>query len=214
MSLKYEKISKLLKDKKQELSDLLVAHRNMCSAVTFMCWDNVDFSSTKPYADRFVNVKKTDTDNIRFVDTFIVNDEDEANEFYSTCISEGHEGAVLKNINSLWVPKRSKDLGKMKAVEEADLIVVGYVGGKGKYVGMLGKLLCETSDGKVHVGVGSGWSDEERATLTEKNTKGRILTVLYNQKVSDKSGTWSLFLPRKVEFRDDKDIANSFDELK
>lgn len=190
----------------------------------FCVWDNVDFTSKKPYKDRLQNLMDVlefefDLDcNIGenkffIVETVEVNNEKEATDFYNKCISNGEEGAVLKNINSVWVPRRTKDLGKIKAEEEADLVVVGWKEGKGKFIGQVGALDCETSDGIVSVNV-SGFTDDVRLTLGD-STIDKIITVRYNQKIQDKfTGKWSLFLPRFVCFREDKDVANSFEELK
>ena len=79
---------------------------------------------------------------------------------------------------------------------------------------MLGALACESSDGIVKVNV-SGFTDDQRKTITKESSVGRIIEVLYNTKIQDsKTKVWSLFLPRIVQFRDDKDVANSFDEIK
>jgi DNA ligase-1 len=185
----------------------------------FVVWDIVDFSGTIPYELRYENLitrfGSKSFDNIKVVSTSIVNNEDESFAFYNKCIEAGEEGAILKNKNFKWEPKRVKGVGKMKAEEEADLIVVGYQIGTGKYAGMLGALTCETQDGLLRVNVGSGWSDEDRASLTPENTLNKILTVKYNQKIQDKNGSkWRLFLPRAVEFRLDKNVANTLDELK
>jgi hypothetical protein len=78
----------------------------------------------------------------------------------------------------------------------------------------MGSLECETSDGLLSVNV-SGWSDEDRKTLTAANTKGKILTVMYNAIIDSKNkDKKSLFLPRAVEFRFDKKVANKLSELK
>ena len=119
---------------------------------------------------------------------------------------------MIKNMNAVWVPKRTKDLGKMKAEEVADLVIVGIEEGAGKYVGMVGAYVCETSDGKLRVNVGSGLSDNDRANQLKIGT---IISVMYKQKIQDKSGSQaSLFLPRLQEVRFDKDVANTFEELK
>jgi DNA ligase-1 len=147
----------------------------------------------------------------------IVKSEDEAMIHYDKCIKHGHEGTVVKNMNAVWQPKRTKDCGKCKAEEDCDLVVVGWVLGTGKYSNMLGNLVCETSDGKLRVNVGSGFSDEERAQPPEYFLD-KIVTVRYNQliKSKDEAKAWTLFLPRFVCLRDfaDKSIPNNFEELK
>jgi len=190
---------------------------------TFIAWDIVDFSSTLMYADRYdeyirrwdklSDVQKSNS-NIWVAEAKTVKTETEAMEFYNNCIKHGLEGAIIKNIKSVWQPKRTKDLGKMKAEEEADLIVVGWELGTGRNKDRLGNLVCETADGKLQVRVGSGFNDDDRDQPAEYFLD-KIVTVKYNQRIQDKkSGKWTLFLPIFIERRLDKDVANKFEELK
>ena len=84
---------------------------------------------------------------------------------------------------------------------------------------MIGSLICATSDRLVEVSI-SGFSDELRQWITDNidSLIGKIVTVLYNERISSKdknrAGVDSLFLPRFVEFRNDKSVANSSKEIK
>lgn len=150
---------------------------------------------------------------ISLVPTHIVENFEEALKIFNDYTSSGLEGIIIKNAKMGWSDKRSTDQIKLKTEEDADLIVIDWQEGTGKNAGRLGSLLCSTSDGKLVVGVGTGFSDEQRNTIT-KSIIGQIITVQYNTKIKDKrSDTWSLFLPRFIEQRPDKDYANSFDEL-
>jgi hypothetical protein len=189
--------------------------------IRFMAWDLIDFSSTIPYDERLDTLKKqvskAPKGKIMLLATEIVNDEGEAQLFYRACRKRKEEGAILKNMKGLWVPKRTNDLGKMKAVEEADLEIIDwYPGEKGtKYEKMLGGLVMATRCRKLITNVGSGFSDEVRANFKPKDYLGKIGTVLYNEVISSKGKTTkALFLPRFVELRFDKDVANSLEELK
>jgi len=184
--------------------------------VVFTVWDIVDFTGTIPYKDRFENLTKrfVSTNKFQLVESEIANSADEVATFYERMRIAGQEGCIAKNISAGWEPKRTKNLGKVKAEEEGDLKVTGWNEGTGKYAGFMGSLVCETSDQLLEVNV-SGWSDDDRKTLTEANTRGRILTVRYNTIIDNKvTGKKSLFLPRAVEFRFDKTVANTISELK
>lgn len=190
------------------------------SRAVFVVWDIVDFSSKIPYSERLTTLNRRFRDafqaqfstNIWMVKNVVVNSEVEAASFYDQERVAGQEGAILKNMHTVWVPKRTKDQGKMKAVEEADLEVIGWEYGTGKNCERMGNLICATSDRKLVVGVGTGFSDEER---DQGFTEGDIVTVRYNEIIKDKkSDTFSLFLPRFIERRFDKKIANKFEELK
>ena len=157
------------------------------------------------------------SDKIILADTEIINNAEEAQTFFESCISHGEEGAMMKNMNQRWEPKRVKGIGKMKSENDADLIIIGFEEGTGKNVGKLGALICETSDKLLRVNVGTGFSDYQRSLiwLNKDNYFGQIATVMYNQKISSKGKeSASLFLPRFVDVRFDKTGANSYEELK
>lgn len=149
----------------------------------------------------------------------VVNNLDEAQAHFSDMLAAGEEGTILKNMNGLWEDTRSKDLVKFKSEKDADLEVIGWNPGTGKFEGMVGSLICATSDRQVEVSI-SGFSDDLRAEITRDidSWLGSIVTVLYNERISSKdknrSGVDSLFLPRFMERRFDKSVANSSAEIK
>jgi ATP-dependent DNA ligase len=140
--------------------------------------------------------------------TYTVRSMEEAQTLYQQKLLEGEEGLVLKDPKGPWEDKRVKHQVKMKAELEADLVVVGYTEGTGKYAGKIGSLLVETEDGEVKTSVGTGLSDEERS-MPFSNFSKRIVAVKYNAMIEDKkTGQKSLFLPVFVEIRDDKTVAD------
>lgn len=56
-------------------------------------------------------------------------------------VSKGGEGLMLRAPSSIWLPKRSKDLLKVKNFEEGEAIVMGFVNGYGKHRGKMGALV-------------------------------------------------------------------------
>ena len=222
-SKEYEKVLKELNKTKDELSILEHEVAVNSEMLIFVTWDIVDFTSTIPYETRISGMHSDTSQRIRVLPTEIVNNEDEAYTFYKKCRAAGEEGAMIKNMDMLWVPKRSKDIGKIKAVETADLRIKGwYYGEVGKqFENGLGGFMCETEDGLLRVNVGSGFSRDFRlqdASVFDKMVGG-ILESLYNEKIQDKkTGMWSLFLPRvdssSIWYRLDKNTANTLGELK
>ena len=163
----------------------------------------------------FVNHLKGAIKKVELIETIEVADIGEAQTHFKQMLKRGEEGSLLKSFDHVWEDKRSYGLLKMKAIKDADLEVVDWVEGTGKYVGMLGALVCQSSDGKVEVSVGSGFSDSQRKSFTKKATVGRIIEILYNERITsrDRTNVDSLFLPRFVELREDKDVANSSKEI-
>lgn len=188
--------------------------------IHLMCWDKVDFTSTITYDHRIhelgARCSRLPADSkIKLLATHVVNNEDEVHTFFEECIAAGEEGCMVKNMKSRWVPKRSKEIGKVKAEEVADLKVVAIEQGTNKYAGKMGALVCETSDGLLRVNVGTGFSDDDREVYYDNSILDKIIEVKYNQLITSKSkDKASLFLPRFVSVRVDKDVANSLGELK
>jgi len=149
----------------------------------------------------------------------VVNSLNEAVSHFEELLAAGEEGTILKNFAAYWEDSRSKHLVKMKAEKDADLEIIGWNPGEGKYEGQVGSLICASSDRKVEVAI-SGFSEDLRKWITENidDLMGKIVTVLYNERISsqdkNRAGVDSLFLPRYQEFRSDKTVANSSAEIK
>ena len=145
------------------------------------------------------------------VDTRIVNNLDEARDHYREMIEEGQEGTILKDMSVGWSNTRSKLTVKFKEIKDIDLRVIQWNEGTGRNKGLLGALTAETDDGKIRVNIGTGFSDEQRKLFTEEFVMGKIIEIEYNQRISSGGGrdTDSLFLPRFIELREDKDYTNS-----
>ncbi|MCX4399519.1 non-homologous end-joining DNA ligase (plasmid) [Streptomyces sp. NBC_00053] len=81
----------------------------------------------------------------------------------------GLEGVVAKRLASVYEPgARSRSWIKIRHVRTIDVIVGGWVPGRGRLTGLPGALLVgEAREGGLrYVGsVGTGWSDTERTTL-------------------------------------------------
>lgn len=152
---------------------------------------------------------------ITLIDNFEVNCFDEAEAIFNEYLGKKLEGVIIKNKKSLWSNTRSKEQIKLKAEKVCELRITGFnygeAGTKNEF--RLGSLLGESGDGLVATNI-SGFSDKERDELTPKNTIGRIMSVMYNERITKKKGgVDSLFLPRCVSFRDDKDVADTSDQI-
>jgi len=151
---------------------------------------------------------------ITLVDSVEVDSFDQAKVLFEDLLSQGEEGVILKDKRGVWEDKRAKHQIKMKGELECDLKIVSVESGTGKYEGMLGAIVCESADGIIKVNVGSGFNDDHRKTLKEKDLLGKIVAVKYNARIKNKAGEESLFLPIFVEVREDKDIADTSKEIK
>ena len=129
---------------------------------------------------------------------------------YKELVDVGGEGVIVKSPDHLYECKRSKSWIKIKEVNDCDLIIKGHYPGEGKREGYIGGLICEDASGTVKVKVGSGFTEEDLKTLSVNpdGLIGKIAACQYNVVINDKTGGWSLFLPRFIEVREDKDEAD------
>lgn len=149
---------------------------------------------------------REDTRNIDVALTWHFTDHEAIEQKYNELIELGYEGMIIKAWDSLYTFKKNKTWMKLKAEEPADLKCIGWEEGKGKYTGMIGKLVCQGEvDGKfVTVGVATGMTDADRAK-DPKEYIGKIIEIKYNEPCQDKrTGARSLFLPVFVIVREDK----------
>ena len=186
--------------------------------IHMVVWDVVDLESKIAYLERWEMLEDLayGLDKIHLIDSVIAQDADEALRHFKTLRRAGHEGTIIKNLDSLWVPKRSKELCKFKAEIEAEFKVTGFEYGTGKNAYRIGALLIESEDGLVKSKVGIFKDMDEKVRDEWLTDMPKIVTILYNERITDKSrkdGTESLFLPRVTAARLDKDVANTRDEM-
>ena len=189
--------------------------------LTLVVWDYIpepvfsgDVEDPLTYSERYDMLYNLFCDEAlsRFmlVETVDVANLDEARAHYREMIADGQEGTIVKDKSVGWSNTRSKLTVKFKEIKDIDLRVTAWNEGTGKNKGLLGALTAETEDGKIRVNIGTGFSDEQRKTFTEEYVVGKIVEIEYNQRISsDGRDTDSLFLPRFIELREDKDLANS-----
>lgn len=185
-------------------------HHDLCRSPYQMRWEKLR-ALVKNQMEADLKINKY----IELAPSVLVKSEEEATEVFNTWYKMGQEGIILKDMAGPWENKRSKHQVKFKGIESCDLICVATEEGTGKNTGKIGALVCETRDGKLRVNVGTGLSDKDR----EKDPSfyiDKIIEVEYNEVIATKTdrGTFSLFLPRFVTVRFDKDKANLFEEVK
>ncbi len=192
-------------------------------------WDMIpfeDFQKGKfelPYYIRhgglMISLAANSCTKVGLVDTWEVNNLEEAQELFQELLQSGQEGIILKDKSGIWEDKRSKSQIKFKGELECDLEILEVEEGTGKYAGRLGAIVCSSrsEDGKrLTVAVGSGFNDAQRDNLwsIRDSLIGKIVAVKYNERIKNKQGEESLFLPIFVELREDKDSADSIGDIK
>jgi hypothetical protein len=198
--------------------------KEQADRVVATLWDQIpyeDFIAGKcdqPYRYRFKRllylIDRCDIyRKIELVETFDVHSLEQTQTIFQNYLDDGDEGIILKDPNSLWENKRSKGQIKFKAELDCDLKVMSVISGTGKYADAIGSLYCESSDGKVKVYVGSGFTDEQR-NAPPSEYFDKIIAVKYNARIKNVQGEESLFLPIFLEVREDKETADLAKDIK
>lgn len=194
--------------------------------VTAVLWDEIPLNefragkSTKKYHDRFTSLierlKGKNLNRVFPVLTWMITNKLEANKLFIEMVEHGREGVIIKSPNNIWKNVRATDTLKLKAENDVDLLCTDWEPGSKRFEGMLGAIVCQSRDGKVVVKVGTGFTEEQRSTIKKEDIVGKIVTVTYNMRIKDKNrpDVDSLFLPRFVEIREDKDVADSSENIK
>lgn len=115
-------------------------------------------------------------------------------------VSKGHEGAMVKDLDAPYKFGRGPEVMKLKAFNDVDLKVERLLEGTGRHSGKLGSVVVNYQG--VEVQVGSGFSDDLRATVWNNPDDfiGRMIEVRYQETTPD----GSLRFPTFVCFRNDR----------
>lgn len=125
-------------------------------------------------------------------------------DLFHTFISQGWEGAMVKDVDAPYQWKRTKSLLKMKLMDTVDLTVTEVYEGTGKYQGKMGGVYCEYKGNKL--GVGSGFNDEQRQFFWDNPNEivGKTIEIAYQAETTNKQGQKSLSFPVFKQVRKDK----------
>lgn len=194
--------------------------------VVIVIWDVVgtdDYDnrkSTNDYSERFNMVEKiveyVDTPHIQVVGSRFCNTTQEVIDHFVEARSKGMEGTVIKSPKLKWKDGKVKDGLKLKNEFECEMKIAGFQE-HSKKSGQVGAIFVESEDGVVKCKVGSGLTDVQRKKffLTQDEMVGKIVTVKGNDLITKelKQDQYSIFLPRFVDVRDDKFVADTFDKI-
>jgi DNA ligase-1 len=200
--------------------------------VVFDCWDQIPlmefFPKGKyavPYKTRFAELEKqvmapvlngTSVIQIQLIETRIVYSPEEALVHYRDARKRKLEGTVCKSSDAQWKDGTSKDQVKQKEVIDVELRIKGFKPGKNKNANLFGSLNCFSECGLLEVNA-SGIEDDLRVAIHNDRSgwMDAIVTIrsngiMYSTKPGKKH---SLFLPRLIERRDDKSVADTFAQI-
>lgn len=114
-----------------------------------------------------------------------------------------HEGVMVNLANAAYEGKRTKNILKVKAMQDCDLKIIGFEEGTGKNKGTLGAIIVDYKG--FNVKVGSGFTDQDRDYFwtNQKELLGRVITVQYFEETTNKKdNSLSLRFPVYLELRE------------
>ena len=115
-----------------------------------------------------------------------------------------HEGVMVNLANAPYEGKRTKNILKVKAMQDCDLKIIGFEEGTGKNKGTLGAVIVDYKGFEVKVG--SGFTDQDRDYFwaNQKELLGRVITVQYFEETTNKKdNSLSLRFPVYLELREE-----------
>ena len=160
----FEKIISLVRKQKPTREDMSEARQ----LVQFHCYDIVD--ETLPFSQRNDFILKAvynNYDYVKVLPCITVHSHDNAIIQHKINLKAGFEGSILRSDNK-YQCKRSHALRKFKDFSDAEATIVGYLDGKGKRTGTLGKFIMQDDNG-VEFGCppGKGYNYKQLATILE-----------------------------------------------
>lgn len=201
--------------------------------VVFDAWDQIPLASVvpsgkymTPYKSRLSSLgnqiivaQRAGIAAVKLIPTRIVKTKADAYAHYRELLKKGKEGTVCKHPDAIWKDTTSKDQVKLKLEVDVELRVKGFIPAAPgtKFESMFGSLLMESECGKLKVGV-SGFTDAKRQMIHNDRERflNSVMTIRANSLMApDEDGEdYSLFLPRFVEDREDKRVADDLDKIR
>lgn len=124
-------------------------------------------------------------------------------------VRDDEEEGLMLNINDApYEFKRTRNLLKVKVMENCDLMIIGFEEGQGRLSGTLGRLNVDYK-GNI-LGVGSGFTDAQREWIWKNQDRlaGRVVSVSYFEETRNKDGNLSLRFPVFKELREIGKLVN------
>jgi len=159
----FEKIISLVR--KQKPTDLDALESS--DLVQFHCYDIIDETKTFEERNAFIEQVVPRNHCIKHVPTNLVFRDDDAKVYHRRNLNNGYEGSILRT-NDTYACKRSHNLRKFKDFHDTEATIIGYVDGKGKRTGTLGKFIMQDDEG-VEFGCppGKGYTYKDLANMLD-----------------------------------------------
>jgi len=187
----FESIISMVRKTKPTAEDRVISAKN----VQFHCYDIVDEALTFDMRIHFIKQSLPSSYCVKHVHTMQISSHENALAFHEGYKAGGYEGSIVRT-NDTYQCKRSHNLRKFKDFSDAEAVIEGYVEGKGKRKGTLGKFLMVDADG-IRFGCppGKGYNYKD-LTVMLKNIDdyiGKLATFTYFERTKANSYRHPLF---------------------
>ncbi|HVK93724.1 MAG TPA: DNA ligase [Noviherbaspirillum sp.] len=136
------------------------------------------------------SIARTNVPWLRLVKQFRIADRQALKAKLDQVVRDGGEGLMLHRADALWQTGRTGALLKLKPQHDAEAIVIAHLPGKGKYQGLCGALLVETSNGQ-RFRLGAGLTDAQRRSPPPI---GSVVTYRYRERTPNGLPRFASFL--------------------
>ena len=185
----FESIISMVRKTKPTDEDRSISAEN----VQFHCYDIID--ETKTFEERMNFITQTVPRNhtIKHVRTMIVGNEDQAKINHARNLDSGYEGSILRT-NDVYKCGRSWYLRKFKDFYDAEANITGWVEGKGKRKGTIGKFTAiDIDENEFGMPVMGKFKDLQDNFEEMKTWVGEVATFTYFERTKAGSYRHPLF---------------------
>jgi DNA ligase-1 len=186
----FEKIISLVRKQKPTAEDRLDAS----NLTQFHCYDIID--ETLPFDQRCEFISESLMlmgNSIHTLDTIMVFDEEDAQSVHRSNLKKGYEGSILRT-NDKYACKRSHNLRKFKDFHDAEANITGWVEGKGKRKGTIGKFTAiDVDENEFGMPVMGKFKDLQDNFEEMKTWVGEVATFTYFERTKANSYRHPLF---------------------
>lgn len=189
----FEKIISLVRKQKPTSDDRLQAKK----LIQFHCYDYIETVMNQPYGYRMNQLVTSDMYSycVKYVETKHALSKDAANIIHQYNLNNGYEGSILR-LDKAYQQKRSYNLQKFKDFHDTEATIIGYVDGKGKRTGTLGKFIMQDDEGiKFGCPPGKGYTYKDLANMLNNigDYIGQRATFTYFERTKANSYRHPLF---------------------
>lgn len=127
---------------------------------------------------------------VELLDQKVCKDKDHLDEEMKKVVGQGGEGMIIRNPDSYYEYRRSKDMLKVKQSHDAEAVVLKTIKGTGRCSNMMGAIMVRNAEG-IEFKIGSGFTDSDR----RKPPKiGSIVTYKYYELTKNGKPRFPIYL--------------------